>query len=227
MAQPKPPQRGRPPDQSGAAQPSLAAQLWSDPAVSEAMAPSPMTAAAPGALTDPGTLTEPRDRITPAPLVVETARATSGPATPETDAPAPRGTPEPPRFAQAIAAQVRAAQVSDGHTRVALNPRGLGQIELDLKTDADGRMSIVVRVENPAVLTALRDDRALLAQAIGAPEGSQMDFQAQSDARRDAGQPDTGPARPDRAQATEDETQTAAPARPRAVIDRGQLDLTT
>ncbi|TDE38876.1 flagellar hook-length control protein FliK [Antarcticimicrobium sediminis] len=94
---------------------------------------------------------------------------------------------EPSRFAAALAAQVRSAEVGDGHTRIALSPRGLGSIEVDVSTGEDGALKIVVRAENPAVLNSLRDERDLLAQALGGMDTGSLDLQSFAD--RDGQEP--------------------------------------
>ncbi|MGE4326596.1 MAG: flagellar hook-length control protein FliK [Pseudodonghicola sp.] len=85
---------------------------------------------------------------------------------------------EPPRFAEVLTEQIRAAEVSDGHTRIELNPRGLGALEVDVSTTDDGLLNVVVRAENPGVLNALKADRDLLAQALGNLGGGALDLQS-------------------------------------------------
>lgn len=69
--------------------------------------------------------------------------------------------PLPPAsgFARNLAQQIRHAKFTDGHTRITLAPRGLGEIEIDMRPDEAGKLRIVLRAENPAVLHALRGDR--------------------------------------------------------------------
>lgn len=69
------------------------------------------------------------------------------------------GPPPASGFARNLALQIRGASFSEGNTRIALSPRGLGEIEIDLRPDEAGRLRIVLRAENPAVLMALRGDR--------------------------------------------------------------------
>ncbi|WP_417672504.1 flagellar hook-length control protein FliK [Pseudodonghicola sp.] len=85
---------------------------------------------------------------------------------------------EPPRFAEVLTEQIRAAEISDGHTRIELNPRGLGALEVDVSTTDDGLLNVVVRAENPGVLNALKADRDLLAQALGNLGGGALDLQS-------------------------------------------------
>lgn len=87
-------------------------------------------------------------------------------------------TVDPPRFAAVLADQVRAAEVSEGHTRIELNPRGLGALEVDVSTAEDGKLNVVVRAENPGVLSALRSGRELLSQALGDLGGGGLDLQS-------------------------------------------------
>lgn len=73
----------------------------------------------------------------------------------------PPEAPPPPAsgFARNLAQQIRHAKFTDGHTRITLAPRGLGEIEIDMRPDEAGKLRIVLRAENPAVLHALRGDR--------------------------------------------------------------------
>lgn len=88
-------------------------------------------------------------------------------------------TPAKP-FTEALMAQVKSVDVTQGRTTVNLIPRGLGNIEIEVLSESDVASKIVVRVENPAVLQALRDDRQILAQAIGASDSDIFDFQEHS-----------------------------------------------
>jgi hypothetical protein len=83
-------------------------------------------------------------------------------------------------FSEALMAQVKSVEVAQGRTTVNLIPRGLGNIEIEVLSESDGAQKVVVRVENPAVLQALRDDRQSLAQAIGVSDSSSLDFQEHS-----------------------------------------------
>ncbi len=85
--------------------------------------------------------------------------------------------PQPKPFAQALVAQVKAMDVKEGRTSVSLHPRGLGQIEIDIVTDKDSSLRVVVRVENPMVLQTLRDERQMLATAMGLTDAGSFDFE--------------------------------------------------
>jgi len=85
--------------------------------------------------------------------------------------------PQPKPFAQALVAQVKAVDVKEGRTSVSLHPRGLGQIEIDIVTDKDSSLRVVVRVENPMVLQTLRDERQMLATAMGLTDAGSFDFE--------------------------------------------------
>lgn len=92
-------------------------------------------------------------------------------------------------FAGMLGTQIRAAQPSDGVTRIALSPRGLGEIEIDMKRDSSGRLNVVLRVENPMVLAALRNDHLRLTDMFATPGGgAQPSLDFESFANRD-GQP--------------------------------------
>lgn len=89
--------------------------------------------------------------------------------------------PLPQAFAGMLGDQIRAARPSEGVTRVALHPRGLGEIQIDMKRDGSGRLNVVLRAENPLVLAALRNDHLRLSQMFAsATPGPQpvLDFEA-------------------------------------------------
>ena len=85
------------------------------------------------------------------------------------------------RFAGVVSAQIRSAEISAKHTRIALAPQGLGSIEIDLRHDDSGALRVVVRADNPVVLEAMRGDRDTLAGILAgnslAAAGSTLDFQ--------------------------------------------------
>lgn len=81
------------------------------------------------------------------------------------------------KFSQAIVNQMRSVDFQEGVTKVALSPKGLGTIELEMKTNSDGSLSVVVRAENAHVLNSLRDERDLLGQIIGQSGEASVDFQ--------------------------------------------------
>lgn len=82
-----------------------------------------------------------------------------------------------PRFSQAVVSQVRAVDIQEGVTKVELTPRGLGNVEIEMKTNSDGSLSVVVRAENSHVLSSLREERDLLALAISDAGQGTFEFQ--------------------------------------------------
>ena len=80
-------------------------------------------------------------------------------AAPDMARPAQVWQPPVSGFARNLAQQIRTATFVDGHTRISLAPRGLGEIEIDMRPDEAGKLRIILRAENPAVLHALRGDR--------------------------------------------------------------------
>ena len=96
----------------------------------------------------------------------------------------PKAAPKP--FTDAIITQIRSVELSKGHTTITLAPAGLGSIEIEIVSEKDVASRVVVRVENPAVLQALREDRQLLAQAIGVSDSNIFDFQ-EHDAQNQSG----------------------------------------
>lgn len=84
------------------------------------------------------------------------------------------------RFAEAITAQIKSVVVTQERTHIALNPRGLGSIDIEISQSADSTLKVTIRAENPVVLQALRDERNLLAQAIGFESGATLEFHQQA-----------------------------------------------
>lgn len=58
-------------------------------------------------------------------------------------------------------------EVSEGKTRILLRPQGMGALEIDILRQADGRMHLAIRVENPLVLDALRNESGALSSFMG------------------------------------------------------------
>ncbi|MFD1342044.1 flagellar hook-length control protein FliK [Litorisediminicola beolgyonensis] len=79
----------------------------------------------------------------------------------------PQAQAHSPGLAASVSDQIGRTRISEGRTVIELAPRGLGSIEIDLKTDETGQLRVVLRAENPAVLAALRSDRALLMSVLG------------------------------------------------------------
>lgn len=130
-----------------------------------------------------------------------------------------------PRFAAFVATQLRRADLQEGRTRVALTPRGLGDIEIDVERDKRGQVNVVVRAESPAVLSALRGDRETLA-AILAGQGLQMDSGA-LDFEQFGGHGERGDERASGAHVTADEDIPVLGADWQPTILDGQLDIRT
>lgn len=58
-------------------------------------------------------------------------------------------------------------EVSEGKTRILLRPQGMGALEIDILRQADGRIHLAIRVENPMVLDALRNESGALSSFMG------------------------------------------------------------
>lgn len=138
---------------------------------------------------------------------------------------------QPDGFARNLASQIRSTSFSEGRTRIELSPRGLGSIEIDLHPDEAGKLRVVLRAENPAVLNALRGDRASLLAVLGdsgvAVEESALDFEAfgqQRQRQEQAAPPTRLPAG-----SSDEETVTADPVSPspRHLPATGRLDIIT
>lgn len=156
-----------------------------------------------------------------APLAQADLSTATATARPEVDAPKP--VPKP--FAEALVAQVKSVDVSQGRTVVNLHPKGLGTIEVEVIADKDMTSKVVVRVENPAVLMALRDERQLLADTIGVADSSVMEFQDSREENPSGGAGNqTGGGN---GLAAGLETEERGTARHLDMIDDGRLDILT
>jgi flagellar hook-length control protein FliK len=133
--------------------------------------------------------------------------------------------PDRSRFAAAITAQIQASEVREGRTVVELSPRGLGQVEVDIRTEADGSLKVTIRADNPSVLNALRDARDLLAQSIGAAGGGVLDFQEKPMGQEQGGQGTASV--PEFTSRDEGSASAIDPVPHSEVIGGGQLDITT
>jgi hypothetical protein len=67
---------------------------------------------------------------------------------------------------RAVLDQIRSHQVREGRTVITLSPQGLGVMEVDITTNVDGHVQVVLRVENAQVLSLLRDDRDFVHQTL-------------------------------------------------------------
>lgn len=143
--------------------------------------------------------------------------------------PADPGPPPASGFARNLAQQIRSATLTEGTTRIALAPRGLGEIEIDMGPDEAGNLRIILRAENPAVLQALRGDRdgLLLALSQGGADVRDADLGFEDFSqrhRRDAEETEAP-----RGRSPERGIEPAAPigAEPRRIIGAGRLDMLT
>lgn len=99
-----------------------------------------------------------------------------------------------PRFASLLMSQIKNATFVENRTRIELAPRGLGDIQISVETDPSGRVTAMVRAENPHVLELLRTDRAQL-EAMLAEKGfdlaqGDLDFEGFSGHDEGAGDDD-------------------------------------
>ena len=106
-------------------------------------------------------------------------------------------------FARRVAAQLHGHSFEEGKTRVELTPRGLGDIEVEVAHDDQGKLRIVLRAENPAVLTAFRNDRDMILDVLRdsgvAVDAGELGFEAfgghgQSDGYSEGQEPGAPPA---------------------------------
>jgi len=139
-----------------------------------------------------------------------------------TEEAASKAIPKP--FADALISQIRSVDISQGRTVVNLHPRGLGMIEVEVIAEKELASKVVVRVENPVVLQALRDERQLLAQTIGVADSSVLEFQDSDTGAHSGGGQDQGTQTDDAVGSFGTDN---LPRQHRDVVDHGQLDILT
>lgn len=169
----------------------------------------------------------------PTPPAAIEARASA--AAPESARTPEAGLPPPaPGFARNLAQQIRGASFSEGHTRILLAPRGLGEIEIDLQPDEAGKLRIVLRADNPAVLLALRGDRdgllAVLSEGGVGVEDADLSFEDFTGRRQREAEAEAARAAAPAPAAAPDDTPADAPATAvplRRVAEDGSLDILT
>ncbi|PJE34234.1 hypothetical protein CVM52_23305, partial [Pseudooceanicola lipolyticus] len=138
--------------------------------------------------------------------------------------------PQGPSFAANLAAQVKGVQLTEGTTRVELAPRGLGGLEIDVATDDQGGLKVIIRAENPSVLQALREGReallAVLRDSGAEVQDSALGFE---NFGRDSRQqtPQDQPQGDAAAAPAEDDLPADAPAPVAAPLPEGQVDIIT
>lgn len=130
-----------------------------------------------------------------------------------------------------VSRQIQLPSGGETRTQITLRPDGLGTVEIDLSTDPSGRLSVLMRVENPTVLQALRADRELLLMNLDQTgfdlDGARLDFEGfGSGSGPDGGDRGPGPYR-----AAGRETGLTVPSAPLTsrtpLIGGGRLDLYT
>lgn len=99
-------------------------------------------------------------------------------------------------FASNIAAQIKGVSFAEGTTRVELMPKGLGGIEIEIARDDAGKLRVVLRAENPAVLNAMRTDREVLVTMLRdggtSVDDGAVSFESARDGREGQGQSQSG-----------------------------------
>jgi len=143
-----------------------------------------------------------------------------------TGAPAPELRSTGGRFSDAILGQIRTADVSADRMKVELHPRGLGHIDIEIANDPLAGVRVTVRAENPHVLQALRDDRAILAQVIGVNDDTQLEFSDRQNGN-DGENPAQSQTRQSHLNSNAQAHSTSAPVEHHNVINGRQLDIVT
>jgi hypothetical protein len=131
----------------------------------------------------------------------------------------------PTKFANVLINQVSAVDIQEGTTRIELTPRGLGTVEVEMRTNSDGSLSVVVRAENHAVLSSLRQEHDLLAAVITEHQSVDLDFQEFEQGREQSGSNGFAAPMGDGDEGIEDGSALAGIAQP--ILDGETLDLMT
>ena len=131
----------------------------------------------------------------------------------------------PTKFASVLINQVSAVDIQEGTTRIELTPRGLGTVEVEMRTNSDGSLSVVVRAENHAVLSSLRQEHDLLAAVITEHQSVDLDFQEFEQGREQSGSNGFATPMGDGEDGIEDGRALAGIAQP--ILDGETLDLMT
>lgn len=160
-----------------------------------------------------------QDGLSLATTATETTSASTKPDAPNSSSPS--------KFATVIADQLRQAQVQDGVTKIELSPRGLGTIEIEVMTDADGLTSVLIKADSPAVLNALRELRDSVAPLINMDSGGTLSFEERSpDNGTGSDQDQNGFSNAESDVSDVDQALTTA-QRAADILDGRQLDITT
>lgn len=78
---------------------------------------------------------------------------------------------------RSVADQVSRQANDDGKLTLQLRPHGMGLIEMEVNRDQNGRAEIIMRVQNPMVLDALRAERPAMLDLIGSQgSGDSLDL---------------------------------------------------
>lgn len=133
-------------------------------------------------------------------------------------------------LARHVGAQISPAGLTEGRTQITLRPDGLGAVEIELKTDPSGRLSVLLRVENPTVLQALREERNALLMSLEQAgldlDGHGLSFDSFGESAEHG--PERGRGAPASAERGP-EPEVAAPKRPRyaPLTGGGRIDILT
>lgn len=82
------------------------------------------------------------------------------------EAPTPRSS-----LVQAAVERLAPLPATPGETVLRLNPHGLGVIEVVIQEGRNGALDVALRVQNPLVLDAMRQEREAVAVVFSAPQG--------------------------------------------------------
>ncbi|MAQ85990.1 MAG: hypothetical protein CMH12_22815 [Maritimibacter sp.] len=137
--------------------------------------PAPRTSAPTAQLQTTSQAADQTQPMSAAQLRAAVAQALPQPAA-EQSQPAPQ--PKSP-IVQKVVDQVAQLPTEPGTTTIRLKPHGMGIVEISVERTKDGRLDVDMRVQNPLVLDAMRNERGALShlfQGTGAQGSLSMDL---------------------------------------------------
>lgn len=138
--------------------------------------------------------------------------------------PLPQALALPQTVATQVARQLQGPGLTGGTTRISLSDESLGELVIELETDDAGQLRILLKAENPALLSTIRADRDTLLQSLN-QAGVSVDerglgFEDLGQRGRDGGNP---PGRPPETMA---ESPSGLDVEPLAPVRTGPIRLT-
>lgn len=162
------------------------------------------------------------------PTSLRAALADQARPTPESSAPQRPSSP----IVQKVAEQIAKVASESGTTIIRLKPYGMGTIEISVDRSKAGRLDVEMRVQNPMVLDAMRNERGAISHLFNAGSGQaggtlSMDLLHSGNGRSDPEQRREAPSGA-AAQTEEEDEAPETPSTPvKSAPDTGALNILT